>query len=86
MFLSSDETNSYKRIGEPEDIGRVAAWLVSDYADYITGGTSLVDGGMTLDLGLCREQPAGCRTGACRKVKTKVSLKAHNSSVVGLTA
>jgi glucose 1-dehydrogenase len=38
----------YKRIGEPEDIGRVAAWLASDQADYITGTTLFVDGGMTL--------------------------------------
>lgn len=38
----------YLRIGEPEDIGRAAAWLVSDQADYITGQTIFVDGGMTL--------------------------------------
>jgi glucose 1-dehydrogenase len=38
----------YRRIGEPEDIGRVAAWLASDQADYITGATLYVDGGMTL--------------------------------------
>jgi glucose 1-dehydrogenase len=38
----------YKRIGEPEDIGRAAAWLASDQADYITGTTLFVDGGMTL--------------------------------------
>jgi glucose 1-dehydrogenase len=38
----------YKRIGEPEEIGRAAAWLVSDYADYINGTTLFVDGGMTL--------------------------------------
>jgi glucose 1-dehydrogenase len=38
----------YGRIGEPEDIGRVAAWLCSDYCDYIVGATIFVDGGMTL--------------------------------------
>jgi glucose 1-dehydrogenase len=38
----------YKRIGEPNEIGRAAAWLASDYADYITGQTIYVDGGMTL--------------------------------------
>ena len=38
----------YGRIGEPEDIGRVAAWLCSDYCDYIVGATLFVDGGMTL--------------------------------------
>jgi glucose 1-dehydrogenase len=38
----------YKRIGEPEDIGRVAAFLASDQADYINGADIFVDGGMTL--------------------------------------
>lgn len=37
-----------KRIGEPEDIGKVAAWLSSDEADYIHGASIFVDGGMTL--------------------------------------
>lgn len=38
----------YGRIGDPEDIARVAVWLVSDQADYVTGATLYVDGGMTL--------------------------------------
>jgi len=38
----------YGRIGLPEDIGKVAAWLASDDADYIHGQTIFVDGGMTL--------------------------------------
>ncbi|HVZ72741.1 MAG TPA: SDR family oxidoreductase [Polyangia bacterium] len=38
----------YKRIGEPEDIGRAAVWLASDDSDYVTGATLYVDGGMTL--------------------------------------
>jgi glucose 1-dehydrogenase len=38
----------YKRIGEPAEIGRAAVWLASDYADYITGVSLFVDGGMTL--------------------------------------
>lgn len=38
----------YKRIGEPDDIGCVAAWLASDQADYIHGQTIFIDGGMTL--------------------------------------
>jgi len=38
----------YNRIGEPAEIGRVAAWLASDEADYVNGATLFVDGGMTL--------------------------------------
>jgi glucose 1-dehydrogenase len=38
----------YNRIGQPEDIGKVAVWLASDDSDYITGTTIFCDGGMTL--------------------------------------
>ena len=38
----------YGRIGEPSDIAQAAVWLASDAADYITGTTLFVDGGMTL--------------------------------------
>jgi len=38
----------YRRIGEPDDIARAVAWLASDAADYVTGATLYVDGGMTL--------------------------------------
>jgi glucose 1-dehydrogenase len=38
----------YKRIGEPDDIAQAAVWLASDAADYVTGATIFVDGGMTL--------------------------------------
>jgi glucose 1-dehydrogenase len=38
----------YQRVGEPEDIARVAVWLASDDSDYVTGTSIFVDGGMTL--------------------------------------
>lgn len=38
----------YQRVGEPEDIARVAVWLASDDSDYINGTSIFVDGGMTL--------------------------------------
>ncbi|MVN22760.1 SDR family oxidoreductase [Mucilaginibacter arboris] len=38
----------YGRIGQPEDIGLLAAWLACDESDYITGATIFMDGGMTL--------------------------------------
>jgi glucose 1-dehydrogenase len=37
-----------KRIGEPKDIAQAVVWLASDAADYVTGTTLFVDGGMTL--------------------------------------
>ena len=38
----------YGRIGEPDDVARAAVWLASDDADYVTGTTLFVDGGMAL--------------------------------------
>ncbi len=38
----------YKRIGTPEDVGKLAVWLASDASDYITGASLFIDGGMTL--------------------------------------
>jgi glucose 1-dehydrogenase len=36
------------RWGRVEDVARAVAWLSSDQADYITGATLFVDGGMTV--------------------------------------
>jgi glucose 1-dehydrogenase len=38
----------YKRIGQPDDIGKAAVWLASDDSDYINGISLFIDGGMTL--------------------------------------
>jgi glucose 1-dehydrogenase len=43
-----DEKIAMGRMGEPEEIGKVAAFLVSDLASYITGTTLAVDGGMLI--------------------------------------
>jgi glucose 1-dehydrogenase len=40
----------YGRIGETEDIARAAVWLASDAADYVSGTTLTIDGGLTLGL------------------------------------
>ena len=52
---SSDEAREkllalipYGRIGEPEDVAKAVVWLASEDADYITGTTLFVDGGMSL--------------------------------------
>lgn len=37
-----------KRFGQPEDIAHAVLFLASDYANYITGATLVVDGGMTM--------------------------------------
>ncbi len=36
------------RMGTPDDIGKAAAFLASDDADYITGASLRIDGGLTL--------------------------------------
>lgn len=45
-----EERQVMKRIGRPEDIGRAAAFLASDEADFITGTQLFVDGGLTAQL------------------------------------
>ncbi|MFA9446704.1 glucose 1-dehydrogenase [Egicoccus sp. AB-alg6-2] len=42
------EIYAVPRIGEPEDIGAIVAFLASDEASFITGGDFVVDGGMVL--------------------------------------
>lgn len=37
-----------RRMGEPEDVGDVVAWLCGDGARFVTGETLLVDGGYTI--------------------------------------
>ena len=36
------------RIGDPVDVARCVAWLVSDAAEYVVGQSIFVDGGMAL--------------------------------------
>jgi glucose 1-dehydrogenase len=46
-----ERTIPWKRAGRPQDIAQAAVFLASDAADYITGTTLFVDGGMLLNVG-----------------------------------
>ena len=39
------ERNAIKRVGQPEDVANLAAFLVSDESSYITGQTIYISGG-----------------------------------------
>jgi NAD(P)-dependent dehydrogenase (short-subunit alcohol dehydrogenase family) len=36
-----------RRLGAPEEVAAAVAWLLSDSSSFVTGGTVIVDGGMT---------------------------------------
>ncbi|MCA9156558.1 MAG: SDR family oxidoreductase, partial [Planctomycetales bacterium] len=40
----------WRRLGAPADIGKAAVFLASSDADYITGTSLLVDGGLCLEF------------------------------------
>lgn len=46
-----------RRVGQPLDIANVVAMLSSPDASYVTGQVLVVDGGLTLQLGLMRDLP-----------------------------
>ncbi len=48
MIAREEKKLPWGRIGTPEDIGKAAAFLCSDDADYITGTVLRVDGGFVL--------------------------------------
>jgi glucose 1-dehydrogenase len=50
-------TLPWGRLGTPDDIGRAAAFLASDDADYITGTALLVDGGLALRAAIPAAEP-----------------------------
>ncbi len=50
-FQESEEVLSaipLKRVGEPEEVARLAAFLAGDGAGYITGEVIRIDGGMAM--------------------------------------
>lgn len=47
------------RLGTTSDIAKAVLWLASDDADYVTGQTLLVDGGITMSILSHLPRPAG---------------------------
>jgi glucose 1-dehydrogenase len=56
-------TLPWGRFGTPEDIGKAAAFLCSDDADYITGAALLVDGGFCLRAATAASADEAARQG-----------------------
>ncbi len=51
-YLKKAESNiPYKRAGQPWEVAKLAAYLVSDDAAYAAGQTFTIDGGLSLNLG-----------------------------------
>jgi glucose 1-dehydrogenase len=61
-FFSEDQLSQgaenipWKRMGKPEELGKLAAFIASDDADYMTGSTVLMDGGISLPWWSKREE------------------------------
>lgn len=47
QYDAINATIPMKKMGEPDDIGNMVAFLLSDRAKYVTGGEFVVDGGLT---------------------------------------
>ena len=45
---AAESMHALNRIGQPEEIGRVVAFLASDAASFMTGAAVVVDGGITI--------------------------------------
>jgi meso-butanediol dehydrogenase / (S,S)-butanediol dehydrogenase / diacetyl reductase len=51
-FARFGEAHPLKRIGTPEEVAELAAFLASDKAGFCTGGDYLVDGGLLAGIGV----------------------------------
>jgi glucose 1-dehydrogenase len=57
LIADAAPTLPWGRLGTPDDIGRAAAFLCSSDADYITGTSILIDGGLALRAAIPAAQP-----------------------------
>jgi glucose 1-dehydrogenase len=56
QLASGAESIPWKRMGRPDEIGKLVTFIASDDADYMTGSTLLMDGGITLPWWSKREE------------------------------
>jgi len=49
------------RVGLPEDVGYLAAYLMSDASEFMTGHLLLFDGGLTAKMAIEYTPPEGAR-------------------------
>ena len=52
VFKRFGEAHPIGRIGEPEEVADLVAYLASDKAGFITGSDFIIDGGLTSGLGV----------------------------------
>jgi meso-butanediol dehydrogenase / (S,S)-butanediol dehydrogenase / diacetyl reductase len=52
VFKRFGESHPLGRVGTPEEVAELAAFLASDRAGFCTGGDYLIDGGLTAGLGV----------------------------------
>ena len=74
------------RVGTPEDIGRLACWLASDEAEYITGTYNLIDGGLADRRAFGLDTPQGRVEQMIREARATMSgaeLLEHIDQIVG---
>lgn len=62
-----------QRIGEPEDVARLAVWLASDQAAYIHGASVVIDGGMSLQIN-ARRFPGALRDQLAVALKRRLRM------------
>ena len=61
-FFTEEELESgaksipWGRMGQPEEIGKLVAFMMSSDCDYMTGSTALMDGGISLPWWSNREE------------------------------